>query len=94
MIGDIYPECFTPNNKDEAWCASMCESMICYGNGLGSCSDRRYLTEYNETLGRERVVEIYNTIKEYINRHYDIVDMGKDFEGLSYKGFQKKSFWE
>lgn len=91
MLGDIWEECITPKNREEAFCAGMCQSMICYGNGLGSYSDKRYLSEYNETIGRERVEEIYNTIKEYVEKNYDIVYAGTDGEGLRYNGFAPKN---
>ena len=83
---DTYPDFFTPKNVREERCASMCESLICYGEGM----DSKYLDEYRESLGEERVTEIFNTLKENIERDYVIEYAGTDSEGVSYNGIRHK----
>ena len=90
-VGDAYKYAFEDLTQEEKFCAGMCESMIVYGDELGGCSDKRYLTKYRESLGNKRVNEIYNTLKEFIEEKCQIVNnVSTDSEGISYSGLAWK----
>ena len=87
----IYEECFKGLTTEEAYCASMCESIIAYMGGLRGYSDRQYLTKYRVSLGDKRVEEIFNTLKSYIDENYVLhTNVYTDCEGCSYNSFVKK----
>lgn len=88
---DIWKECFEGLSKEEEFCASMCESIIAYGSGLGNRSDEQYLKSYRVSLGNNRVDEIYNKLKAYIDENYELhIGVYTDFEGCTYNAFVKK----
>ena len=88
---DIYKECFENLTKEEEYCAGMCESMIAYMDTLGGYADKQYLTKYRVSLGNNRVEEIFNTLKKYIDENYTLLtNVHTDSEGVTYNSFVKK----
>jgi len=82
--GDVYKYAFGSLSEVEERCASMCESLIIYDEDP---EDSRYMGRFYEKLGSERVKEIYNTLKEFIDENCQIVrDTYRDGEGVSYNG--------
>lgn len=88
---DIYKECFEDLSSEEKSCASMCESMIAYKSPLHGYSDKEYLTKYRVSLGNKRVEEIYNTLKEYIQKNYILKEnVFTDSDGQTYNSLIRK----
>lgn len=90
MTHEIIMACFPEIEGDELACAEMCQAMIDYFDGLGGYADKEYLTKYRVKLGNRRVEEIYNTLKEFTQKHYIRKSVYTDVEGGYYAAYVKR----
>lgn len=94
-MNDIYVEVFKDLTDKEKSCCSMIESILAYDKWweYSSHLDNEYLDSYRESLGEDRVKELFETLSDYISNNYDlIINTYTDSEGCIYNGFEKKEW--
>lgn len=86
----IIKSCFGNVTEKEMFCGEMIISIIVYG-GMNAYYENQYLTEYYKTLGKKHVLNMYETLENYILNNYTInKNTYIDNENVSYNSITRR----